>query len=173
MCHDHQPSTLAAATSVALLGVLTQYIRAVTHVIGLVLVWVLTDKHLFIFNKYYYQLVIATYLVVATQQHLDILIIIATWINLDTATTHWVLVRTTTIVWFSVPLLGLCGVSRRCGRFGPRPHSMEHETNEVGAPAVTPGRATLAQTAPDILNKSFRISLTRVYATKLLTSCGF
>ena len=79
---------LAAATSVALLGVLTQYIRAVTHVIGLVLVWVLTDKHLFIFNKYYYQLVIATYLVVATQQHLDILIVIASWINLDTATTH-------------------------------------------------------------------------------------
>ena len=79
---------LAAATSVALLGVLTQYIRAVTHVIVVVLVWVLTDKHLFIFNKYYYQLVIATYLVVATQQHLDILIIIATWINLDTATTH-------------------------------------------------------------------------------------
>ena len=60
---------LAAATSVALLGVLTQYIRAVTHVIVVVLVWVLTDKHLFIFNKYYYQLVIATYLVVATQQH--------------------------------------------------------------------------------------------------------
>ena len=60
---------LAAATGQALLGVLTQYIRAVTHVIGLVLVWVLTDKHLFIFNKYYYQLVIATYLVVATQQH--------------------------------------------------------------------------------------------------------
>ena len=26
---------------------------------------------------------------------------------------------------------------------------MEHETNEVGAPAVTPGRATLVQTAPD------------------------
>ena len=29
---------------------------------------------------------------------------------------------------------------------------MEHETNEVGAPAVTPGRATLAQTAPDTIN---------------------
>ena len=55
---------------------------------GSVLVWVLTFKHLFIFNKYYYQLVIATYLVVATQQRLDILIIIATWIHLDTATTH-------------------------------------------------------------------------------------
>ena len=26
---------------------------------------------------------------------------------------------------------------------------MEHETKEVGAPAVTPGRATLVQTAPD------------------------
>ena len=79
---------LAAATSVALLGVLTQYIRTVTHVIVAVRCLVLNSKHLFIFNKYYYQLVIATYLVVATQQHLDILIIIATWINLDTATTH-------------------------------------------------------------------------------------
>ena len=46
-------------------------------------------------------------------------------------------------------ITSLCGVSRRCGSFGPRAHSMEHETKEVGAPAVTPGRATLVQTAPD------------------------
>ena len=60
---------LAAATSVALLGGLTQYIRTVTHVIVAVRCLVLNSKHLFIFNKYYYQLVVATYLVVATQQH--------------------------------------------------------------------------------------------------------
>ena len=37
--------------------------------VGSVLCLTLNIKHLFIFNKYYYQLVIATYLVVATQQH--------------------------------------------------------------------------------------------------------